>query len=110
MPFKAGEPRPKNAGRRAGTPNKKSLRDVYAMAEAKGVEPFEVLLDLCKERDPSIRLGAAKEAAKYMYTQKRSIEASGPGGGPVEVESSEVKEFVADLKAILHTKISERKA
>ncbi len=109
MPFKPGQK--KIGGRKAGTPNKKSLRDVYAMAEAKGVEPFEVLLDLCKERDPSIRLGAAKEAAKYMYTQKRAVEVAGKDGGPLkaEVESSAVQDLLADFRAMLHTKISERK-
>jgi len=109
MPFQKGVPRPKTGGRRAGTPNKSSKRDVYAMAEAKGVEPFEVLLDLCKERDPGIRLGAAKECAKYMYTQKRATEVSGPGGSPIEVESSSTQELIETFKAMLHTKLSERK-
>lgn len=109
MPFKKGEKRVASAGRRAGTPNKSSVRDVYAMAEKAGVEPFEVLLGLCNHRDPAISLNAAKECAKYMYTQKRVTEVSGPGGSPIEVESSANKELVETFKAMLHTKLSERK-
>lgn len=111
MPFVKGKPRPANAGRRAGTPNKKSKRDVYAMAEERGIEPFEVLLELCSSRDEGIKLGAAKEACKYLYTQKRATEISGPGGGPItaEVQSSELKALVDDFKSMLQTKLSERK-
>lgn len=110
MPFVKGQKKPAGSGRKKGSMNKRSLEDLYGMVEASGVEPFQVLLDLCKERDPSIRLGAAKEASKYIYYQRRVQEHSGPDGGPIEVESSEVKEIVADLKAMLDTKISERKS
>jgi hypothetical protein len=108
MPFVKGQPRPANAGRRKGTPNRKKA-DLEAMCEAAGVEPFEVLLGLCKSRDEGIRLGAAKEASKYLYYQKRIQEISGPNQGPIEVESSAVEELLSDFKAILHTKTSERK-
>ena len=82
------------------------------MCEASGVEPFQVFLDLCKHRDPQIQISAAREAAKYVYAQTRLSEISGPGGSPIhaEVESSSVQELLADFKAILHTKVSERKA
>lgn len=89
--------------------NKRTLEDLYAMCEASGVEPFQVLLDLCKERDPSVRLGAAKESAKYLYFQRRIQEISGPAGGAIEIESSAVKEILADLKSIIDTKTNERK-
>lgn len=109
MPFKKGEPRPANSGRKKGSINKRTLDDLYAMCEKSGVEPFQVFLDLTKSRDEGIKLNAAKEAAKYLYFQRRAIETSGPGGGPIEVESSAVKEILADFKLMLDTKENERK-
>lgn len=108
MAFQKGHK--KFGGRKKGTPNK-AHRDVYAMAEEAGVEPFKILLDLCLHRDPSISLNAAKEASKYLYTQKRATELSGPGGGPIEaqVESSQLQEILGDLKLLVDTKIHERK-
>lgn len=102
----------KRGGRKKGTPNKrsKSMDDLQAMCEASGVEPFQVFLDLCKHRDPQIQISAAREAAKYIYTQRKAAEITGPEGGPVQVESSEVKEILADLKSILDTKVHERKS
>jgi hypothetical protein len=112
MPFKKGDPKPKNSGRKKGSMNKRSLEDLYAMCEASGVEPFQVLLDLTKDRDSSIRLGAAKEAAKYIYTQRRATEISGPNGQPIQTEveaSDQLQELLADLKVIVDTKVNERK-
>ncbi len=108
MAFKKGDPKPANSGRKKGSMNKRTLEDLYAMCEAAGVEPYKILLDLCKDRDSSIRLGAAKEASKYLYFQRRIQEVSGPDGGPVQVGSSEVKEILADLKSIIDTKANER--
>ena len=106
MPFKKGHG--KIAGRQKGTPNKKTV-DLRAMCEASGVEPFQVLLDLTKSRDEGIRLNAAKEASKYLYFQRRMQEISGPGGGAIEVESSDVKELLDNFKSLMDTKLNERK-
>jgi len=108
MPFVKGQK--KAGGRQKGTPNKAT--ELRLMVEAAGVEPFEVLLQLCKSRDEGIKLGAAKEASKYLYYQKRIQEISGPDGGPLstEVHSSELQELLSHFKAILQTKLSERKA
>lgn len=107
MPFKKGQK--KIGGRQKGTPNKGT--DLRALCDASGVEPFQILLDLCKSRDEGIKLGAAKEASKYLYTQTRATEITGKDGAPIsaEVQSSDLKELFADFKAILHTKFSERK-
>jgi hypothetical protein len=45
-----------------------------------------------------------------LYVQKRAQEITGKDNGPIEVESSEVKEILADLKGIIDTKLNERKA
>jgi hypothetical protein len=106
--FKKGHA--KAGGRKKGTPNKRSktMEELQAMCEASGVEPFQVFLDLCKHRDPQIQISAAREAAKYVYTQRKASEISGPEGAAIQVESSEVKEILADLKSILDTKANER--
>lgn len=112
MPFQKGQSKPKTGGRKKGTPNKSSLRCVYTMAEEAGVEPFKILLGLCNHRDPAISMNAAKECAKYMYTQKRATEISGPNGQPIQSEveaSAELKEILADLQTIIDTKVNERK-
>lgn len=90
-------------GRTKGTPNKLT-QDILSRAEELGVDPFKIMLlfagDKWKElgydssiyvkesRDgetttigytipPELRLHAAKEAAKYMYPQRKAIEHSG---------------------------------
>lgn len=108
MGFVKGQPRPANAGRKKGTPNKRTF-NANALAEEMGVDPLKVLLTLCSHRDPGIQLGAAKEAAKYLYTQKRAVEVSGNAESPLKVESSQVEEVVSVLKAIIDTKVNERK-
>lgn len=106
--FEKGKPRHPNAGRKKGAPNKRTL-EALALAEEVGVDPLRVLLELCKHRDPAIQLGAAKEAAKYLYSQRKVTEISGPAGAPVQFESSEANEIVAEFKAMLQTKLAERK-
>jgi hypothetical protein len=66
-----------------------------ALAEEKGVDPVEMLLDLTKwayeqfsadksrENADMVR-DYAKEAAPYVRPKLSSIEASGDGGGPIE--------------------------
>lgn len=100
---------PKTGGRKKGTPNKFSF-DANAVAEEMGVDPLQVLLELCSHPNAGIRVSASKEAAKYLYTQKRAVEVSGNAEKPIQVESSAVKEILADLKSIIDTKINERKA
>ena len=104
MAFKKGEPRPKNAGRKAGSINKRSF-DARALAEAKGCDPLEILIDIAKGDWASLgyesesikkvnlgieykeavitldnRMNAANEAAKYIYPQLKSMELTGKDG------------------------------
>lgn len=75
MGFKKGQPRPPNAGRKAGTPNKKTQALADKCKEL-GVDPFAVLLDLCKSSDPSIKLSAAKEVCQYLLPKRKAVEVS----------------------------------
>jgi len=85
----------KYGGRRAGTPNKKTV-DLMNLARKLGVDPFEILLLVAKgswkklgyESDQitlANRLWAAAEAAQYLYPKRKSVEHSGKDGGPIEV-------------------------
>ncbi|MGE4131898.1 MAG: hypothetical protein AB7F86_09680 [Bdellovibrionales bacterium] len=71
--FKKGEPRPPNAGRRAGVPNKrnKAVRDLI---EESGKNPIATMLDLLDHPEVGIRFQAAKELASYMYAKPRTLE------------------------------------
>jgi len=79
MAFTKGKARPANAGRKKGTPNKKT-QDLLERCAQRGVDPFEVLLELCQSDDDAIRLQAAKEACKYIHPQRKAIEMSNPEG------------------------------
>lgn len=68
-----------------------------ALAEAKGVDPVEMLLDLTKwayeqfsadksKANADMLRDYAKEAAPYVRPKLASVEASGPGGGSLTVE------------------------
>ena len=97
MPFQKGNPgKPKGA---------KNLinRDVEAIAAKLNVKPFEVLchfaagdfaaLGLDKGQiSPRMRLHAAREASKYLYSQRRAVEvSSGDSGFKIVVEDFTVK-------------------
>lgn len=118
--FKKGVPRHPNAGRKKGTPNKRtrSLEDLRALAEEKGCDPFEIYIEIAMDKnnrkvDTSVRLQAAKEIAKYVLPPTaQAIELSGPNGQPIQSEvevSQELKEILADLQTIIDTKVNERK-
>lgn len=74
----------KTGGRQKGTLNKKSV-PAELMAKELGIDPLKVLLlfaggnwkDLGYETaviTPDHRINAAKEAAKYIYFQRKTIE------------------------------------
>ncbi len=109
MPFKKGDPKPKGSGRKKDTPNRKTF-DAVALCKELGYDPLQSLYEIAQStRDEGIKVACHKECAKYVYAQKRYTEMAGPGGGPVTVQSSEVKELLADFRTVLDTKINERK-
>lgn len=79
------------SGRKAGTPNKSAV-DLQEIADRIGVNIFEVLCLIAKgdmaalgeekKIDINARLGAAKEAAKYLYSQRKAVELSGSETDP----------------------------
>lgn len=102
MAFKKGEKRHPDAGRKAGTPNKRTIAvDLHAMCAEKGINPFQKLLEyLAFPCEPELRLQAIKEACKYLYPQRKAIEHSGEIANPylaLTLEELE-KEVKAKLK------------
>jgi hypothetical protein len=107
-------------GRQKGIPNKKT-RSLEETAARVGVDIFEVLC-MFAHRDwkglgyqsatetrvlkdggtievekisPELRLNAAKEAAKYLFPQRKAVEMSNPEGEGFRVI---VEDFVSDKK------------
>jgi len=85
-------PRPEGAGRRAGTPNKKT-QDLMEKCEEAGVDPFMGLLLLARDGlEESTRLGAYKDLCKYLYPQRRAVEvSSGDEGFKIILEDYSTK-------------------
>lgn len=109
MPFVKGQTKPKTGGRKKGTPNRRTF-DAAALCEELGYDPLRSMIELSRStRDEGIKVACHKEVAKYVFTQKRATELSGPSGGDITVQSSGVNELLAVFKEMLHTKVSERK-
>lgn len=118
MPFKKGEPRPANSGRKKGTPNKLKQR-ARDLADEMGVDPLRILLLFAAEDwkalgypdrekvvnvtdtgekiydyviSPSMRVSSAKEAAQYIFPKRKQTDIG---------EDNKVGQTVADaLKEI----------
>lgn len=93
--FQKGESKPKGAGRKAGTPNKKpgisrKWRDARAYCEEKDFDPFEILVALAtndikflkvdKDVDLGLREKAADACCKYVHPQLKATEFRGKDG------------------------------
>lgn len=73
-----------------------------------GVDPLAVLLDLCKDPDKEIRLAAAKDVCKYIYSAKRDVQVSTAPGQPLEIQSRDLN-LVDELEKLIQTELSELK-
>lgn len=95
---------PKTGGRAKGSPNRNKT-ELADKARELGVDPFTILLLYAKgDADTlgytfiplELRLKAASEASKYLYPQKKAVEHSGEGGGPIEATIKMVVEDYRD--------------
>lgn len=82
MAYPKGTPRPAGSGRKKGTPNKNRV-PAEELADALGINPYEVLLRFAsgdapglglKKVDAGLRAKAAAEATKYLHAQRRSLD------------------------------------
>lgn len=67
---------PRYGGRTKGVLNRKT-KDLIERCEEKGVDPFDVLLELCKDQDKNMRFSAAKELCQYIHPKRKALEVTG---------------------------------
>ena len=73
--FKVGEKRPANAGRKKGTPNKKTKELIEILG---AFNPAEKLVEIFNETDDKdLKASIAKELMKYVYPQLKAVEMTG---------------------------------
>lgn len=106
MPFKPGHKRPKNAGRKKGTPNKRTT-EFYELVERFNCQPGEILARVAKgervmalayanketgdfvehEVMPTLdqMIAADKELLQYYYPKRKAIEHGVSGEGKISV-------------------------
>ena len=74
MPFKKGDAKPANSGRKKGTKNKNNL-GVQERLEQKGINCIDEILDIARTtEDEQIRFQCYKELLKYVYPQRKAVE------------------------------------
>jgi hypothetical protein len=86
MPFEAGKPRPKNAGRKKGSENKATPE---AKAIFAGILSSQAYVDNLKARFEAGKVHPTIEKMAWEYVHgkpKEILEVSGPDGGPVVTE------------------------
>lgn len=88
MGFEKGKPRHVNAGRKKGTPNKRTQLLSVAI-ENTSKNPFMVLFGLLDDKDKYLRLQAAKELCKYLEPALRAVEHSTGNEFVIKIESDE---------------------
>ncbi len=84
--------RPKTGGRKAGTPNKRTLA-VIERLEALGCDPLEGMARLALDQGnpPELRGRMFAELAGYCYPKRKAVELSGDAErGPIQVQWKEI--------------------
>lgn len=85
MSFEKGDPKPENAGRKAGTPNKRTL-EIKEYADSLGVSPANYLIDiLAGKRDEIAGSEIDKNDVKwavdtlmpYLYGKRKPVDSNG---------------------------------
>src|SRR5262245_14537791 len=94
--------RPKTGGRKAGTPNKRTVERQRALEaiKASGKDPISFFSDLlCNESAPlDLRFAAAKELAPYVHPRLASVEAR-TGGQTHEDRLAAAHALLAEIEA-----------
>lgn len=94
MPFKPGDPRPENAGRKKGSPNKitKTLESFF---DEQGLFlPEKILSEIQEIASPSERMKVWLELLQYIYPKRKALEMSGEITNPyAHMTLEELKEL-----------------
>lgn len=95
--FETGKPRLPNAGRKPGTPNKKTeiLLDIF---EKHSYCPADKAVELLASGkiDPEIELNAHLKLMEFKFPKRKAVEHSGPNDGPIDTETYE--QYVSRVK------------
>lgn len=98
--------RPKTGGRRAGTPNKKTVERQRAIEviRASGKDPISFFADLLRNEGAplDLRFQAAKELAPYVHPKLASIEAR-TGGMTHEDRLEQVRKLLEEAESSLES-------
>jgi hypothetical protein len=103
MPFQRGQPRPSNAGRRAGTPNRASS-DFRDKVLRSGLSPVDFLCQTFRdpEQPMHLRVDAAKSIIPYIYLKLSNVDINSRDGQPLVVQ---VLRFSADAPVELNKRL-----
>jgi hypothetical protein len=110
MAWPKGKARPEDAGRKKGTPNRKT-QTLLDKCEEKGIDPFAALLELSQmaEREET-RLGALKEICSYLYPKRKSLEHSGLTDPKVVNEIEKLSDLDAEeLEKVIKEELKAKK-
>ena len=87
MAFQKGV-KPAGSGRKAGTPNKRNVQrqEIFDRIVEKHGDPLEALAEMAFDpnHDLLVRKDCLKELVQYGHAKKKSVEITGPDGGPIE--------------------------
>lgn len=72
MAWPKGKPRPPGAGRRAGTPNKRT--SVLEICQGLGLDPFLELAKIAQKEHHDRRFDALKELCQYIEPKKKQMD------------------------------------
>lgn len=106
--FQKGCKKPANSGRKAGTPNKKSI-GLEAKLNEKGLDVATEMINLFNTvDDDGLKYNILKELMKYVYPQRKAVdmELSGKDGEPLSTQKvyvlpSELNEVDKHIKDVL---------
>jgi len=87
MPFQKG--RAKTGGKKPFTKNK-ITRDVARLLDSLDCNPIEGMARIANDATVPVQIRAKMyaELSQYVSPKLRSVEHSGPGGGPIEVDAT----------------------
>lgn len=107
--FQVGQKRPKNSGRKAGTPNKKTV-GLEAKLQEKGLDVAAEMINLFNTvEDDGLKYNILKELMKYVYPQRKAVdmELTGKDGAALGVQKvfvspQEHKESLEHIENVLN--------
>ena len=105
MPFQKGV-KPEGSGRKKGSQNKRNIQrqEIFDKIVEQYGDPLEALAEMAFDanHDLLVRKDCLKELVQYGHAKKRSVEVTGPDGGPIEARLElvgQITELIGKLNA-----------